>query len=143
MTTAPNATIATATPISMPRCEGPVPSCEVVSVISSSCLFVAVAHDLLRKPLHTFRDHARSAARERAARRAHAHAAMRRSGSIGGGEEARFLHQVAMAGLFLLDPLGVVSTRHEGLIERTVVHQLLPLRRLAHLLEQIDIEHAQ
>ena len=34
-----------------------------------------------------------------------------------------------MGVLGLLDPLGVLGAAHEGLVERAVLHELLPLRR--------------
>jgi hypothetical protein len=55
------------------------------------------------------------------------------------GEEAGFLHQLLVALFFLLDPGGVFGAGHESLVESAVMHELLPLRRLTHLLEQIDI----
>src|ERR1043166_4898870 len=119
MTIAPNAIIATATPISTPGGDGPVPPWKVVSLIL--CLF-------------------RVACARASRRRNKSPAGLRRSGSVGGGEEACFLHQVAVTGFFLLDPFGVFGAGHEGLVERAVLHQLLPLRRFTHLLEQIDVE---
>src|SRR6187431_1353929 len=59
--------------------------------------------------------------------------------SVGGGEEACFLHQRLVSLFFVFHPLGVVGTGHEGGVECTALHQILPFRRLTHLLEQIDI----
>ena len=44
------------------------------------------------------------------------------------GEEARFLHQVVVDLLFLLDPLGVVAAAHEGVVERAFLQEFLPVR---------------
>src|SRR5438128_2646849 len=55
------------------------------------------------------------------------------------GQEARFLHQRLMALFFGFDPLCVVRPGHERLIEGTVLHQVLPLRSLTHLSEQVDV----
>src|SRR5687767_7649784 len=57
-----------------------------------------------------------------------------------GREEARFLHEVHVQLLGLRDPLGVVLADHRGLVEGAVLHELLPLGRLAHLLEEIRVE---
>src|SRR3954447_6142802 len=120
ITAAPNAIIAMATPISTPRWVGPVPpACDVASVISSSTRILA---------------------REQATGGVAPPALLRGLSSVRLCEEARFFHQVAVTVLFLLDPLGVFRAAHEGLVEGTVPHQGLPLRRLAHLLEQVDIE---
>src|SRR5688572_15762726 len=53
-------------------------------------------------------------------------------------DEPRFLHEAAVRGLCLLDPLDELRTAHERRIVGTVVHELLPLRRLAHLAEHLD-----
>src|SRR6476620_11393760 len=55
-----------------------------------------------------------------------------------GGEEARGLHQLLVPLLFLANPVEVFLAGHESLVERAVAHQLLPLRRLADLLHQLD-----
>src|SRR5687768_17803437 len=55
-------------------------------------------------------------------------------------KEASLRHQFTVTLLFPGDPLGVLVAGHEGLVEGAVGHELLPLGRLAHLLEQLDIE---
>src|SRR6188474_1285426 len=101
MTTAPNAIIAMATPISTLRWAGPLAGVSVMRSLSCRLLLFRRANGL---PANN------SPAVSRFLR------------SVGGGEEARFLHQVAVAVLFLLDPLGVVGAGHEALIERAVMH---------------------
>src|SRR5262245_18502198 len=59
--------------------------------------------------------------------------------SVSDGAEPGAHPQLAMALIFLFVPVGVVGTRHEGLIERAITHQLLQLGRFADLLHQIDI----
>src|SRR6185503_10218683 len=55
------------------------------------------------------------------------------------GHETGRLHQPFMLLLGVGDPLGVRVAGHEGLVEGAVAHQLLPLRRLTHLLEQVNV----
>src|SRR6187200_1023087 len=50
------------------------------------------------------------------------------------GEEAGFLHQLLVTILFVRDPFRVVGAGHEGGVEGAVLHEVLPLGRLAHLL---------
>src|SRR5262245_16874829 len=59
---------------------------------------------------------------------------------LGLREEAGFLHQVVMRLLGRSDPFREFVATHEGLVEGAILHELLPLRRLAHLLEQIHVE---
>src|SRR5438067_1966556 len=56
------------------------------------------------------------------------------------GDEACFLHQGLVNGFCVLHPVGVLLARHERVVERRVFLELLPLRRIAHLLQQIHIE---
>ena len=55
------------------------------------------------------------------------------------GEEACFLHQLTVAGLPAGKLLGKVGAGHDRLIERPLDHQRFPLRRVAHLLEHVDV----
>src|SRR6185312_8803370 len=97
--------IATATPISTLRWDGPAPPVSLtVSFIKSSSDYV-------------YSSPARS---------------------VGLREEAGRLHQPFMQFLCIGDPLHVGIAGHEGLIERAIAHQLLPLGRLAYFLEHID-----
>src|SRR4051794_30374992 len=54
------------------------------------------------------------------------------------GEEPGFLHEAVVHLLGVLHPLQVFRAGHEGLVERAVLHELLPVGRLAHLLEHVD-----
>src|SRR4051812_14551250 len=45
------------------------------------------------------------------------------------GEEARVLHQGAVALVFFSHPVGEFLAGHEGLVERPILHEFLPLRR--------------
>src|SRR4051812_11221221 len=110
MVISPNRAVAIVTPTSTLRCAGPA-LCACPSLMN-----VSTRPD----------DFAGGLARRRT----------RRPASVAGGQEARALHQLAMALLFLVDPLGVFVAGHEGLVERAVVHELLPLRRFADLLHQ-------
>ena len=54
-------------------------------------------------------------------------------------EEACFPHQLTVAGLPAGKLLGKVGAGHDRLIERPLDHQRFPLRRVAHLLEHVDV----
>src|SRR5262245_4377699 len=55
-------------------------------------------------------------------------------------EATRLLHELPVPRLLAGQPLGEVRAGHEGRIERTIVHQRLPLGGFAHLLHQIDVK---
>jgi hypothetical protein len=57
-----------------------------------------------------------------------------------GREEARFLHQPVVELVGRVDPLGVLLARQEGVVEGTLLHELLPVVGRHHLLEKIGIE---
>src|SRR6187401_767305 len=97
--------MATATPISTPRWDGPAPPVSfTVSFIPASLTAVAICRRSVRL-----------------------------------GEEAGFFHQAFMQFFGIGDPFRIVVAGHEGLVEGSVVHQLLPLGRFAHFLEQVNI----
>ena len=58
---------------------------------------------------------------------------------VGDGQEAGFLHKLLVGALRTFNPLLVFRTRHEALIEGALFHELLPLGRLPHAFEEIDI----
>src|ERR1041385_6060445 len=64
---------------------------------------------------------------------------IRSAGSVRLGQEAGFLHQAFMPLFGIGHPLAVLIACHESLIESAVIHQLFPVRRFAHLLEQVNI----
>src|SRR6185437_10243405 len=55
-------------------------------------------------------------------------------------QETRSLHQPFVPFLFVLNPAEVFFPGHEALVERTIAHELFPLWRFAHLLEQVNIK---
>ena len=55
-------------------------------------------------------------------------------------EEARFLHEVVVQLLVLRHPVRVLLAGQRGLVEGALLDEFLPLRRLAHLLEQRHVE---
>src|SRR5262245_49979786 len=61
-------------------------------------------------------------------------------GSSAGGQEAGFLHQVVVELVVGFHPLAVLVARHEGLVECAILHELLPVVRRHHLLEEVDVE---
>src|SRR5687768_8617363 len=54
-------------------------------------------------------------------------------------DEAGGLHQLHVPGLFARDPARILLAGERGGVERTLLHQLLPLGRRHHLLEQADV----
>ena len=52
--------------------------------------------------------------------------------SVGRRQEAGLFHQILMPLLFIADPFGVVIAGHEGGVEGTALHELLPVGRGAH-----------
>src|SRR6476660_9237691 len=59
--------------------------------------------------------------------------------SLFGSEEAGFLHQPVMDRLGVLHPIGVLLAGHERRVECRVLGVLLPLGKLAHFLEHVDV----
>src|SRR4051812_14467576 len=55
------------------------------------------------------------------------------------GQEAGSLHQLDVARFFLRHPVGVRLALERRGVERALLHQLLPLRRLLHFLQQLDV----
>src|SRR4051794_25173822 len=56
------------------------------------------------------------------------------------GQETCVLHQLPVQDFGLGHPLGIFLAAHEGLVERPILHEFLPLGGVAHLLEEIDVE---
>src|SRR6476620_1621410 len=54
-------------------------------------------------------------------------------------DETGFLHQQAVANFLVGHPAGELSPLHEGLVERTFVHELLPVSRRADFLHQVHV----
>src|SRR5712671_1322016 len=54
-------------------------------------------------------------------------------------DELGALHQRQVAGFLARYPVGVLLALQRGRVERALLHQLLPLRRLLHLLEKIGV----
>src|SRR3989304_672001 len=54
------------------------------------------------------------------------------------GDKARGFHQRKMARLFFRNPVGVGLAVERGLVERPLLHEVLPFRGLAYFLQQVD-----
>src|SRR5688572_6236337 len=54
---------------------------------------------------------------------------------VRGCEESGFLHEIAVQGFVLRDPVRVLLAGHESLVEGAVFHEFLPLRRVTQPLE--------
>src|SRR3989442_12382716 len=54
-------------------------------------------------------------------------------------DETGFLHKSSMLGISVLHPIGVLLARHERVVERGFLGEFLPVGKLAHFLEDIDV----
>src|SRR5688572_9178253 len=55
------------------------------------------------------------------------------------GDELRRLHERNVPRFLARDPVRVLLAFERGLVERTALHQVLPLRGRLHLAEQLDV----
>src|SRR5690606_30596425 len=55
-------------------------------------------------------------------------------------QESSLFHEIVVNLFGFLDPLGEFLTLHERLIIRAAFHESLPILRLPHLLEEVDVE---
>src|SRR5262245_20398190 len=114
MTITPNSAIASVTPASTVLCIGPAPGPFVVMRSPSA---ITVSRD---RPLLVLRRYSTDR-------------------SVGGRQEAGLFDQLLVPLLFGGDPFGVVVPSHEGGVESAGLHELLPVGRGAHLVEEVDI----
>src|SRR5262249_34394207 len=114
MTITPNSAIASVTPASTALCVGPAPGPFVVMQSPFAITGCRDRPSLVVRPTLLMR-------------------------SVGGRQEACVFHQILMSLLFSADPFCVFVPGHEGGVESTALHELLPVGRGAHLVEEVDV----
>src|SRR4051812_28065886 len=60
-------------------------------------------------------------------------------GALVAGEEFGFLHELLVARFLFRDPVGELLAFERGGVERALLHELLPFRRLLDLLQEVDV----